>query len=36
VWTASTAGTLVQKSDHATVPLLANDSIQYTFRCQIV
>lgn len=36
VWTASTAGTLIQKSDHASVPLLANDSIQYTFKIQVV
>lgn len=36
VWTASSGGVLIQHSDHATVPLLANDSIQYTFRQQIV
>ena len=34
VWTLVTggAGTLVQKSDHATVPLVAGDSIAYTFK----
>jgi ribosomal protein RSM22 (predicted rRNA methylase) len=31
VWTASSGGVLMQKSDHATIPLLAADSIQYTF-----
>ncbi len=31
-FTASSGGTLMQKSDHATIPLLANDSIQYTFQ----
>lgn len=31
-FTASTAATLMQKSDHATIPLLANDSIAYTFQ----
>lgn len=31
-FTASTAGTLMQKSDHATIPLLSGDSIQYTFQ----
>lgn len=31
-FTASSGGVLMQKSDHATVPLLANDSIQYTFQ----
>ena len=36
VWTASSGGTLIQKSDHATVPLLTNDSIQYTFKIQVV
>ena len=35
VWTASTAGTLIQESSHATVPLLTNDSIQYTFKNKI-
>lgn len=34
-FTASTAGTLIQKSDHATIPLLANDSIEYTFKNQM-
>lgn len=33
-FTASTAGTLMQKSDHAPIPLLSGDSIQYTFRNQ--
>lgn len=28
-------GTLIQKSDHASVPLLAGDSIQYTFKLQV-
>jgi hypothetical protein len=31
-FTALTVGTLMQKSDHATIPLLLNDSIQYTFQ----
>jgi hypothetical protein len=31
IWTAVSAGTLMQKSDHATIPLLSGDSIQYTF-----
>lgn len=35
-FTASTSGTLMQKSDHATIPLLANDSIQYTFKNQML
>lgn len=35
-FTASSAGTLMQKSDHATIPLLAGDSIQYTFKDQVV
>jgi hypothetical protein len=35
-FTASTGGVLMQKSDHATIPLLAGDSIQYTFRNQMV
>lgn len=30
-FTASAAGVLMQKSDHATIPLLATDSIAYTF-----
>jgi hypothetical protein len=34
-FTASSAGTLMQKSDHATVPLLSGDSITYTFQCKI-
>lgn len=34
IFTASSAGTLVQKSDHATIPLLNGDSIQYTFKNQ--
>jgi hypothetical protein len=33
-FTANTGGTLMQKSDHATIPLLAGDSIEYTFRNQ--
>lgn len=33
-FTASTGGVLMQKSDHATIPLLAGDSIQYTFKNQ--
>lgn len=32
VFAALTTGTLMQKSDHATIPLLLNDSIQYTFQ----
>lgn len=31
-FTALTVGTLMQKSDHAAIPLLLNDSIQYTFQ----
>lgn len=31
-FTASTAGTLMQKSDHAGIPLLSGDSIAYTFQ----
>ena len=31
-FTASSGGVLMQKSDHATIPLLAADSIQYTFQ----
>lgn len=31
-FTASTSGTLMQKSDHATIPLLSGDSIAYTFQ----
>lgn len=34
-FTATTAGVLMQKSDHATIPLLAGDSIQYTFKNQM-
>lgn len=33
-FTASTGGVLMQKSDHATIPLLSGDSIQYTFKNQ--
>lgn len=36
VFNASTSGTLVQKSSHASIPLLNTDSIQYTFKLQIV
>ncbi len=35
-FTASSGGVLMQKSDHATIPLLANDSIQYTFQNKMV
>lgn len=35
-FTASTGGVLMQKSDHATIPLLSGDSIQYTFKNQQV
>lgn len=31
-FTASSGGVLMQKSDHATIPLLSGDSIQYTFK----
>lgn len=31
-FTASSGGVLMQKSDHASIPLLAADSIQYTFQ----
>lgn len=31
-FTASTSGTLMQKSDHASIPLLSGDSIIYTFK----
>jgi len=34
-FTASSGGTLIQKSDHTGIPLVANDSIQYTFRAQV-
>lgn len=30
-FTAATVGVLMQKSDHATIPLLATDSIAYSF-----
>lgn len=33
-FTASSGGVLMQYSDHATIPLLANDSIEYTFQDQ--
>jgi hypothetical protein len=33
-FTASSGGVLMQKSDHATIPLLSGDSIQYTFKNQ--
>lgn len=33
-FTASSGGVLMQKSDHATIPLLNGDSIQYTFKNQ--
>lgn len=33
-FTAPTGGVLMQKSDHATIPLQATDSIEYTFRNQ--
>lgn len=35
VWTAATAGVLMQKSDHATIPLLNLDSIAYTFDAKL-
>lgn len=35
VFTASTAGTLILKGDHAGVPLLLNDSIEYSFSLQV-
>ena len=35
VFTASTGGVLMQKSDHATIPLVAGDSIAYTFRTRV-
>jgi hypothetical protein len=31
-FSAVTTGVLMQKSDHATIPLLAADSIEYTFK----
>lgn len=31
-WTATSGGVLMQKSDHATIPLLATDTITYTFQ----
>lgn len=34
-FTASSGGVLMQKSDHATIPLLTSDSIAYTFRDQL-
>ncbi len=33
-FTLSSGGVLMQKSDHASIPLLAGDAIQYTFRNQ--
>lgn len=33
-FTASSGGVLMQLSDHATIPLLTGDSIQYTFKNQ--
>lgn len=33
-FTASSGGVLMQKSDHATIPLLTGDSIAYTFKNQ--
>lgn len=35
IWTLSSGGSLIQKSDHAGVPLLNGDSITYTFKIQI-
>lgn len=35
-FTAPTGGVLMQKSDHATIPLQATDSIEYTFQNQQV
>lgn len=34
IFTASTSGTLLQKSDFTGVALLSGDSIQFTFQCQ--
>ncbi|MFA5186983.1 MAG: hypothetical protein WC551_10925 [Patescibacteria group bacterium] len=31
-FTAAAAGTMMQYSDHATIPLVSGDSIQYTFQ----
>lgn len=36
VFTASTGATLIQQSDHASIPLLATDSIAYTFDDRVV
>lgn len=33
-FTASSGGVLMQKSDHATIPLVSGDSIEYTFQNQ--
>jgi len=33
-FTALTVGTLMQKSDHASIPLQNTDSVQYTFKDQ--
>lgn len=33
-FTATSSGVLMQKSDHAAIPLLSGDSIQYTFKNQ--
>lgn len=33
-YTAPTGGVLMQLSDHASIPLLANDSVEYTFQDQ--
>lgn len=35
-FTASTGGILVQKSDHASIPLEATDSVEYTFEDVVV
>ena len=35
-FTAASGGVLMQKSDHAAIPLLAGDSIAYTFKNQQV
>lgn len=35
-FTLVSGGVLMQKSDHATIPLLSGDSIQYTFQARVV
>lgn len=36
VWTASSAGTLLMMTSHAGVDLILNETIQYTFKLQLL